>query len=161
MDHVVEIIEELTLASSAQRVFAQVTSPAGMLLFRGFGMIPGIARVEPGAHLRAVGVEDVVHNDDGTSHRERVVEHAPCAAYALRIGPFDAPMRHLVTYLDERWEFAPEGSGTRVRRTFRFTSRGPLASLVVRLVVAPQMRIAMRRNHAALRAQLGAGQPIT
>ena len=150
-----KIVESFEIPAEVERVFELVASPAGMLLFEGYGMIPGIAKVTSSAPERAVGVEDVITNSDGSTHQEHVVELEPPRLYAVEIGPFESPMRHLVTHLNERWELegSPSG-GTVVRREFRFHPRGPLRGLIVRWLLLPQMRAAMARNHRALAAAL-------
>lgn len=145
-----EIVEQFVVSAPRGRVFRQIASVEGMALFSGFGMIPGIERVESEGEVRGEGAVDFVYNTDGTCHRERVTELSAPSAYALRIGPFSSPMKRLVDHLDERWELEEVDRGTRVRRRVRFAVRGLLSSLVIRLVIAPQMRVAMRRNHAAL-----------
>lgn len=149
-----EIFEELVVHAPPDDVFALVASVEGMRLFEGYGMIPGIARVEPSTAARGVGTEDVVHNTDGTTHPERVVEHEPPRIYAVAIGPFEPPFGRLVRGIAERWELDEEGAATRVRRRFTFTPRGGVGALVLKLIVLPQFRRAVRRNHLALKVAL-------
>jgi Polyketide cyclase / dehydrase and lipid transport len=147
---VVEIRETFAVEAPVERVFGRVASVEGMELFTGWGMIPGIARVEPSAPARAVGVEDLVINTDGTRHRERVTALDAPWVYGVRIGPFESPLARLVDRMDERWELERRGHATVVRRSFRVVPQGRLAALFVRVVFGPQLRRAMRRHHAAL-----------
>lgn len=144
-----EILEATTLDAPIERAFDLIASIDGMLLFTGFGMVPGIARVE-----ELSDAEHLVHNSDGTRHRERVLEREAPTTYALSIGPFESPMQRLVTHAEERWELTADGSRTHARRRFRFVARGALAWLLLYVVLVPQMRRAMRRNHRAMQQRL-------
>lgn len=144
---------DLGLRMPARDAFDLVTSVEGMLLFRGFGAVPGIVRVSSSPGPRGVGTTDRVTSSDGTSHEEAVTEHAPAHAYALRIGPFSSPLGRLASHMVERWTFTDAPDGVRVRRVFSLHATSWLARVALSLLVAPQLRAAMRRHHSALGAR--------
>ncbi|MEM6925602.1 MAG: hypothetical protein AAF602_01640, partial [Myxococcota bacterium] len=56
---------------------------------------------------------------------------------------------------DETWTLESTPGGTRARRRFLLRCRGRLSGWLVRTVLAPQFREAMRRHHATLGRRLG------
>lgn len=123
-----------------------VCSEEGMLLFTGFGAVPGIARIEPldgTKHVR-------VHNTDGTRHEEREIERTD-STLRLVMGGFEGVPARLLEGIEEHWEARRDGGGFVVDRSFVFHPKaGLLARACVRFFLKPQMRVAMARNIRAI-----------
>jgi len=146
----VEIAAELWLPEPPEPLFDFLVEPEAMTLFEGWGLVPGIARVERGPG-EGVGREDRVVNTDGSAHRERVIDYDRPRAYGLDIHAFEPPVGRLVARIEEQWRLRPERDGTRVERRFVFTPRNALGRAFVRTVLAPMFRRAVARHHGRLR----------
>ena len=93
--------------------------------FQGYGILPGIRH----AHMETktpgvLGSRIRVHNTDGSSHVEEIVEWDVNRRIALRFQEFDSPVQHFATHFLEAWEFRPAAGGTRVTRRMTMFPRG-------------------------------------
>ncbi len=76
------------------------------------------------------------------------------AETTLRMQEFSPPVSRLATHFDETWDFASQGSGTRVDRSFRMYARSALTrpllwmiSVLLKKAIARHLR-QMRQNAA-------------
>ena len=154
----VTVRESVRLAARPETVFDFMASEPGFLSFRGWGPIPGLARVEfEHGDYHVVGSRSRVTNTDGSTHREVVVECDRPLRFAVRIHDLSSPFRMLVHELDERWQVVPEGPASRLDRTFGFTLRSALYWPLSLVLAQGLFRVAVRRHHRLLAAYFAAG----
>lgn len=128
--------------------FARAVDPNGFpALFRGFGPIPGLTRIELNQPLSA-GVVRLVHSTDGAVMQETVTRHQPPDRHAYTLSGIRPPLSWLVSAGDADWQFQARDSGTEVRWTYSFRLTTPfvwpLAFPLLRLFMATAMKRCLR-----------------
>lgn len=114
--------------------------------FKGYLFLPGIRNAEivrqtPGI----VGTRIKVHNSDGSTHTEEIIEWDVERRIALRFGNFQPPLENLATHFIETWHFKRAGDGTDVTRTMAMYPK----SFWARLMLGPislLMKKSLERN---------------
>jgi hypothetical protein len=119
------------VAAPPETVYDYAIQPANFpRVFRGYGPIPAMNTMTllGGARELAVGVERDVAGADGSLLRERItrLERGRRYDYAI-VGGLARPLALLVRGADVRWEFSPEGGGTRIRWRYDWRLTSPLA----------------------------------
>ena len=114
--------------------------------FKGSAFLPGIRAASfenqtPGL----VGSRIRVHNTDGSSHVEEILEWDPEHRIMLRFQEFSLPLSRLATHFIETWEFNRSGRITHMRRSMAFYPQG-LASWLLLLPIAGLMKKAFLNN---------------
>ena len=118
-------------------------------LFAGFGLVPGLTRIDVDGAL-AVGTVRSVHSSDGSVLREQVTVLEPPFRHAYTLSGFRAPMSWLVREGHADWRFETEGPGTRVQWQYRFVLTTVLVWPLAWILLQGFMRKAMQRCLAAL-----------
>ncbi len=146
----ITIAETVELPLGQEEAFDFLLSPKAYELFTGWGPIPGVLRLdwERGSSAEE-GSVGRVHNSDGSTHRERVLEVAQPRRYVVAIDEFSSVFRFLTAGATESWDLTPTDVGTRVDRSFVFRLRSRALLPFGRLVGAI-FRRAVRRNHEAM-----------
>ena len=90
-----------------------------------------------------------VHNSDGSTHRERVLEVSRPSRYVVAIDEFSSAFRWLTSGATESWELSSIDEGTRIERLFVFRLRSPWL-WPAGVAVAALFRRAVRANHRAM-----------
>ena len=91
-------------------------APLEQLFCRRYGPFPPVreTRDQVGEWATEVGQTRTIVLADGGTLFERITEVDPPHAFGYTITKITGPMRPLVAQLDDRWEFTPAGTGTRV-----------------------------------------------
>jgi len=133
-----------------ETVFATLVNPERFPpMFRGFGPVAGIKRIELGQHL-AAGAERRVFLDDGAMLTETVTALSAPKHHGYVLRGFVAPMSWLVRQGEADWQLNSTEHGTRVTWNYRFTLTSPLAAPVAFPLLRWFMATAMRRCLKAL-----------
>lgn len=151
----ISITEEHTFPVAPENFFAFITNPQNMTTFLGYGPVPAIKKITPlGDQSTGVGSTYRIENSDGSTHTEVITAFDPPKRFCLTIGSFTSSFRFLVHHMEEAWDCFPEGTGTKIRRTFRFFPASVIMAPVVRLIGETLWRLAMKRNHAEIARRL-------
>lgn len=151
-----------TLPAPPQAAFDLSADPARFpALFRGFGPVPGLRRIELDAPL-AVGCTRRVYSTDGQQLTERVTELQRPDLHAYALNGLRPPLAWLAGDTQARWTFAPADGGCVVEWRYTFAARSALTAPLAALVLFGAMRPAMQRclramAHALAQAPAAAG----
>lgn len=127
-------------------------------LFRGFGPVPGLRRIEVNGPL-AAGCVRRVESVDGQVLTERVVALDRPALHVYMLDGLRPPLGWLVRGGLARWTFDPATTGCAVTWHYAFTPRSAWAAPIAGLILFGAMRPAMRRCLTAM-AEAVAPQPL-
>jgi hypothetical protein len=117
---------------TGEEICAQLLDLEGWPSFRGFGPIPGIRSARFRRRTpEVVGTEIEVTNLDGSAHVETIAVWEPGREVVMRMAEFTPPLAGLATHTVETWCFEPDGSATRVTRSFELHPRGWLARIAL------------------------------
>ncbi|HVH97994.1 MAG TPA: SRPBCC family protein [Enhygromyxa sp.] len=135
-------IESIVVPGPREAVFERAFALAEMpKLLRGWGPVPGVERAEllDGGEY-AVGKVRRIHNTDGSSLDEEILEYDPPSAHAYRLyGNFRGLAKLLVIEGRGDWSFVVLGpSRTEVTWRYEFTLTSPLAFPLA----VPMMKVA-------------------
>ncbi len=134
----------------AEEILSRIFDPGEWSSFTGWGMIPGVARVQvSNASPDRVGTVFSVENTDGSTHRETVVEYEPERRLVMEMEGFSEPLSRIAIRFVETWELAETPGGTRVQRTFVLYPATGLGAVVLR-VIALFLRQAVKRHNRAV-----------
>ncbi len=116
--------------------------------FKGYLILPGIEN----AHFEMktpglVGSRIKVHNKDGSSHIEEIIEWDVVNRVALRFQEFDSPLKYLATHFIEAWNFRKKDTGTEVIRTMTMYPTGVFGWLIL-VPISQLMKKAFEINSA-------------
>jgi hypothetical protein len=116
--------------------------------FTGYAILPGIKE----AHFEIktpelVGSRIRVHNTDGSSHVEEIIEWDTNSRIALLFREFSYPLASLASQFVETWEFQAVASGTEVTRKMTMVPKGVLGKLML-LPISRLMKKAFEKNFA-------------
>lgn len=148
----VDIVCERFVAATAEQSFAlALDTEAFPALFRGYGLIPAVTRVErlDEGPLR-VGSRRRVESADGNSLEETVLELDPPRRHRYGVSGFAAPFDWWVARAEADWQWTRQDEGVRIRWQYRFITRGPLSRLIVGIVARRFFRPAMQQCLDAL-----------
>jgi hypothetical protein len=116
--------------------------------FSGYGPLPGIRSAAFEARTpELAGSRIRVHNTDGSSHVEEIVEWMDGQRITLRFDEFQPPLSRIASHFIERWELAPSGGGTRITRSLEFYPTG-FAGRMLLIPIAWMMRRALLKSVA-------------
>jgi hypothetical protein len=120
--------------------------------FKGYSILPGVKSAAFISRTpQMLGSRIQVHNTDGTSHTEEIIEWDVQRRVVLRMQDFGAPLKHLATHFIETWEFSPVPGGTDATRAMRFYPTG----LPGWLALLPISRLMKKAFEANLRESQG------
>jgi hypothetical protein len=129
---------------------------------RGYGPIPGLARVETVGGAPVAGATRRVSMTDDSVIVEELLEHERPRRHRYRwLEPPAPPFSLLVRSAEGDWKFSPAGAGTSIEWTYRFELTSPLV-LPLAAPVVWLFRRWMERGLARLRdlaAAAASGEP--
>lgn len=144
-------IEGVT-ALSSYTICQQLLDTSRWTEFTGYAILPGIRQAA--FELRTpevLGSRIRVHNTDGSTHVEEIIEWDPARRVALKFQEFSPPLQHLAAYFIESWEFYALPGGTRLVRRMAMQPRG-LAGRLLLPAIAPLMKKAFQQQALSLPA---------
>lgn len=114
--------------------------------FQGYMMIPGIAE----AHFEkktpeVVGSRIRVHNKDGSSHVEEILEWDPTRKVVFRFQAFGSPLKYLASHFIETWLFSPAPNATVITRQMTMHPNG-ISGWLLLFPVSRMMKRAFEKN---------------
>jgi len=86
-----------------------------------------------------------VHNNDGSSHVEEIIEWDVANRIALRFQEFNSPLKNLATHFVETWEFHTSSDGTEASRIMTMVPKGWLGWLML-IPISKLMKKAFEKN---------------
>jgi hypothetical protein len=146
----------ITLPTTPEQAFAVIAPIDLPEIFRGFGPLPAVVRVEgQSGPWAAAGAVRHPQFADGGSAVETLVSYDAPRFFAYTIHGFTNALRWLTSGVRGEWWFREQEDGTTlVRWSYGFTPRSawarPLLWLVVRLLWAGYMRAAIERAGTAV-----------
>lgn len=121
--------------------------------FRGYGIVPGIARAEYEIRTDSqIGSRVRVRNTDGSSHTEEFIAWAPGEYALLRMSGFSPPLSWLTSHIVEEWTLANKPNGTMVTRRFSLQPKNKAGRFLL-LLIAPLLRRAVARHLTQIRRE--------
>ncbi|MAY02968.1 MAG: hypothetical protein CMQ38_08335 [Gammaproteobacteria bacterium] len=103
--------------------------------FRGYGPIPGIARVSKDSSGDSeLGTVFHVENLDGSSHDEEVIEYIPGQLIKMHMHNFSAPLDRLASHFTERWDFQHLDNKTVITRSMELHEKNILGGILLRII---------------------------
>ncbi len=140
---------------TAEEIAAQILDLSNWPKFQGYGILPGIKSTQFEVKTpEVVGSKIRVHNRDGSSHLEEILQWDPQRQLKLRMHEFSPPLSRLATAFDEIWDFRCDNETTAVVRTLQLHAKSRLTlpllwmiSLLLRPAIKQhlnQMRVADR-----------------
>lgn len=124
------------IRKSSQEICDAILDTQRWSEFQGYSILPGIKE----AHFEIktptlVGSRIKVHNTDGSSHVEEIIEWDEEKRVVLKFQKFTPPLQHFATHFIETWEFHQPGNGslesTHVTRKMRMVPRSALGWLIL------------------------------
>ncbi|MEI7848148.1 MAG: SRPBCC family protein [Chloroflexota bacterium] len=117
---------------SSQEICSEFLDTERWSKFKGYSILPGIKN----AHFVTktpdiLGSRIIVHNTDGSSHVEEIIEWEPVNKISLRFQEFDSPLKYLATHFIEAWNFRKIETGTEVTRTMSMFPTGMVGWLML------------------------------
>lgn len=104
--------------SSAQEICAQLVDTERWSDFKGYALLPGIRSAKfESKYENMVGSRIKVHNTDGSSHVEEILEWDPDRKVVLKFQEFDSPLKFLASHFIEVWDFQSTAHGTMIARS--------------------------------------------
>lgn len=95
--------------------------------FKGYGILPGIARAEYENRTNAMVASRVrVYNSDGSEHIEEIREWDFGKKIVMKLYAFTPPLNRLSTHFIEEWSFEAENNTTLVTRKFEMFPKQPI-----------------------------------
>lgn len=131
---------------SSQEICMEILDTQRWSEFTGYSILPGIKN----AHFEVktptlVGSRIKVHNTDGSSHVEEIVEWDVANNVALKFQEFEPPLKHLATHFLESWRFEKSPNGTEVTRIMAMYPKGWSGWLML-LPISRLMKKAFEKN---------------
>lgn len=118
--------------------------------FQGYAILPGIERAYFETKTSGlVGSRIKVHNTDGSSHIEEIIDWDIGNQVALRLQEFNSPLQHLAIHFVETWKFSQSANGTEVERTMTMYPKSTLGWLVL-LSISRLMKKAFEKHSVQL-----------
>ena len=100
--------------------------------FEGYSILPGIERAEFELQTAdVIGTKIKVHNKDGSSHVEEIVEWEPSQRVSLKFQNFSPPLKYFATHFMEVWEFTKNTDGVELQRSMTMYPKGVYGWLIL------------------------------
>jgi hypothetical protein len=114
--------------------------------FKGYGFLPGIKQAYfEDQTPTVVGSRIRVHNLDGSSHVEELVEWEPASTVVLKFQNFSPPLSYLAAHFIETWYFASTPTETQITRAMSLYHKNWLGQIMF-MWVAPLMQKAFAQH---------------
>lgn len=139
------------LPFTPEEVVRQILDVSNWPKFHGYGPIPGIQVAEYEIRTpEIVGSRIRVVNRDGSKHVEEIVSWVANQSLQLHMKEFSPPLSRLATRIQETWEFEPQGSQTKVTRSFELQHKSALARPIL-WAISFLLKKAVARNLQEMR----------
>jgi len=146
MSRSITFVCEQELFIHPSKIFDKMSDVSTWNTFDGYFLLPGIERAEYEVETEEmVGSVIRLHNSDGSTHTETIVEWSVPNRIRLRLGEFSPPLSRLATHFDETWTFEGRAGRQFARREFVMRARSAAAKIPLYLI-AHMMRRAVA-NH--------------
>ncbi len=100
--------------------------------FEGYSILPGIERAEFETQIpNVVGTRIKVHNKDGSSHVEEIIEWDTSCWVVLKFQDFSPPIKNFATHFIEVWDLKKNNSEVEFRRSMDMHPKGLIGWLVL------------------------------
>lgn len=100
--------------------------------FEGYALIPGIAQAYfEKRTAEVIGSKIRVHNKDGSSHVEEIIEWDTTKRIVFRFQEFGRPLKHLASQFIETWIFSNSSGDTQVTRQMTMYPKGVLGWILL------------------------------
>jgi hypothetical protein len=114
--------------------------------FEGYLFLPGIEKAEFEKRTDSVvGSKIKVHNKDGSTHIEEIIEWDENRKVAFKFQEFNSPLKNFATHFIEEWNFTILNSGTEIRRGMKMHPKN-LLGLIILKPVSILMKKALKKN---------------
>ena len=145
----------LEIANTPETFLEAIFDTANWTSFTGWGPIPGIkhANLTMPDHSKVGATIDVV-NDDGSRHRETVIEFEAGKRLIMRMDNFSAPLNRLATHFIEYWEIIEGSNSHRLIRGFELHPKNTTGKLALP-IVALFLKKAVRKHTNKLAQRSG------
>lgn len=119
------------------------------LIFKGYGLIPGVAHTSVVEGWNKAGLTRTVTLADGSSSTETLLTVVPHSGFSYKNEHFTSPvLRFLMKRFEGQWTFTPvDATSTHIAWTYTLFPQNRLAAGIIRLVVLGMF-------HGMLRAAL-------
>ncbi|MGZ3772699.1 MAG: hypothetical protein ACXVCY_07540 [Pseudobdellovibrionaceae bacterium] len=151
-EKVIQITFEIP--ASIENVFDFVAKSQNMTLYKGYGLIPGISKVESSSIPRTQGTIDQITNTDGSSHLSTTVLFVvPCKYYVaisdIRISGIKSKLGQAILGFHEEWNYTSiHPQRTKIERSLRVLhKKGIFYELLINLVILPQLKKSLVLHH--------------
>lgn len=123
------------IPASAHAICTEIANVDAWNQFGGYGVLPGIEKAAYETRTEdMVGSRIRVRNTDGSGHVEEILQWTPGKAVAMKLHEFTPPLSSLASHFLEEWTLVPEGSGTRVTRSFQLHPAQPVTRPLLWLI---------------------------
>ncbi len=120
---------------TADVICAEIANVDAWNQFGGYGVLPGIEKaVYETRSADMIGSRIRVRNTDGSGHVEEIYRWTPGKEVAMKLHEFTPPLSSLASHFLEEWTLTPEGSGTRVTRSFQLYATQPVTRPLLWLI---------------------------
>lgn len=142
----IEVGTTALIQKSPQEICAELLDTERWPEFEGFAFLPGIERARFETRTPdLIGSRIRVHNKDGSSHVEEIVEWDVANRVALRFQEFSPPLQHFASHFIETWTFRASSEGTEASRTMAMYPKNFLGWLVL-FPISKLMKMAFEKN---------------
>lgn len=114
--------------------------------FEGYSIMPGIEKAEFEKRTEEiVGSRIKVHNKDGSSHIEEIIEWDVNRKVVLEFREFNSPLKNFATHFIEEWNFTISGNGTKINRSMKIFPKN-LSCWIILKPISLMMKKALHKN---------------
>lgn len=125
--------QELSIPPMA--VFEKMRDVSTWSTFDGYLLLPGIEQAEYEVETAEIAGSVIrLHNSDGSTHTETIVEWTVPNRIVLRLGEFSPPLNRLATHFDETWTFEERAGRSFARREFAMYAKSAAAKIPLFLI---------------------------
>jgi hypothetical protein len=131
---------------SSREICSEFLDTESWSKFEGYSILPGIEKAYFETKTAAlVGSRIKVHNKDGSTHMEEIIEWDVENRITLRFEGFQPPLQNFATHFIEMWEFRKSGDGTEVTRMMSLFPKGGFGWLML-LPISVLMKKSLEKN---------------
>jgi hypothetical protein len=114
--------------------------------FEGYSILPGIEKAEFEKRTDSVvGSKIKVHNKDGSTHIEEIIEWDVHRKVVLKFQEFNSPLKKFASHFMEEWYFTVSDSGTEIVRVMKMYPIN-ITGLILLKPISLLMKKALKKN---------------
>lgn len=152
---------EFEVPFSIKKIFAFVAVSENMFLYKGYGLIPGIAEVRSSTIPRREGTIDQIKNTDGSSHKSTTIRFTIPSQYFVEISDIRVPgmkgyFSKTILGFTEEWNYySAENNRTKIHRRLTVKYKNGWAhKILMKSVIIPHLEKSLHRHHHEIVARL-------